>query len=139
MQSIELGRPLDAQATSPPKHADTSSRSRPDRPCDACRRRKSRCEINENAPTCVMCAFHHQECTFVEIPQPRKRKLNGSGGGEEHEAAKIWYVRYSVFDMVLRRPPAHCTDPIAPPTLRHLEGCPTTRFERIYLSTIMRT
>ncbi|RFU27579.1 hypothetical protein B7463_g8759, partial [Scytalidium lignicola] len=51
-------------------------RSRKDRPCDACRRRKSRCVTNDGQLSCVLCQFHSQECTFVQSPQPRKRKLN---------------------------------------------------------------
>lgn len=50
-------------------------RSRRERPCDACRRRKSRCVINEGALLCVLCEFHKQDCTFVQDPQPRKRKI----------------------------------------------------------------
>jgi len=26
---------------------------------------------------CVLCEFHKQECTFVQDPQPRKRKVAG--------------------------------------------------------------
>lgn len=28
----------------------------------------------DNGPPCVLCRFHRQECTFLEEPQPRKRK-----------------------------------------------------------------
>lgn len=48
---------------------------RPDRPCDACRRRKSRCVINPDSASCVMCQFHKQACTFLEDAAPRRRKL----------------------------------------------------------------
>jgi hypothetical protein len=44
------------------------------RPCDPCRRRKSRCEIADGSPPCLLCRFHRQECTFNEEPQPRKRR-----------------------------------------------------------------
>ncbi|KAF2013546.1 hypothetical protein BU24DRAFT_349544 [Aaosphaeria arxii CBS 175.79] len=50
-------------------------RTRRERPCDACRRRKSRCVIHEGAVLCVLCEFHKQECTFVQSPLPRKRKV----------------------------------------------------------------
>lgn len=43
------------------------------RPFDPCRRQKSRCEIAGNPP-CLLCRFHRQECTFNEVPQPRKRR-----------------------------------------------------------------
>ncbi|GAB7354115.1 hypothetical protein MBLNU459_g4679t1 [Dothideomycetes sp. NU459] len=52
-----------------------NSRSRRDRPCDGCRRRKSKCVLQE-AQRCVLCEFHNQDCTFVEAAQPRKRKLD---------------------------------------------------------------
>ena len=65
-------------------------RSRKDRPCDACRRRKSRCVINEGQTSCVLCQFHTQECTFVQSPQPRKRKLNTEG--KEESVAKRRYT-----------------------------------------------
>ncbi|KAH8732310.1 fungal-specific transcription factor domain-containing protein [Phaeosphaeriaceae sp. PMI808] len=44
------------------------------RPCDSCRRRKSRCEIADGTSPCLLCRFHRQECTFNEEPQPRKRR-----------------------------------------------------------------
>lgn len=52
----------------------TGNKSRSRRPCDSCRRRKSRCEIIDGSTPCVLCRFHRQECTFLEDPQPRKRK-----------------------------------------------------------------
>ncbi|KAH0558404.1 hypothetical protein GP486_004939 [Trichoglossum hirsutum] len=60
-----------------------NTRTRRDRPCDACRRRKSRCVIHEGAEVCVLCEFHKQECTFVQSPQPRKRRLNGDAREED--------------------------------------------------------
>lgn len=60
-----------------------AQRSRRERPCDACRRRKSRCVIHEGALLCVLCEFHKQECTFVQSPLPRKRKINLDGQKEE--------------------------------------------------------
>ena len=52
-------------------HEQKLSRSRP---CDACRRRKSRCVLNEGAVKCVLCEFHAQDCTFIEEIPPRKRR-----------------------------------------------------------------
>ena len=73
---------------SPPNHfprvtnaQTTKSKSR--RPCDPCRRRKSRCEISESGPPCVLCQFHDQECTFNENPQPRKRRAVATNEGSE--------------------------------------------------------
>lgn len=60
-----------------------NTRSRRDRPCDACRRRKSRCVLNEGTSVCVLCRFHNQECTFVQSPQPRRRRAPvGSAGAD---------------------------------------------------------
>lgn len=62
--------------SSSPSFGATNSRSpKRERPCDACRRRKTRCVINEGAALCVLCEFHKQDCTFIQSPQPRKRKL----------------------------------------------------------------
>lgn len=70
-----------------------TNRGRRDRPCDACRRRKSRCVMNEGAEICVLCQFHSQECTFVQSPQPRKRRLaSTSAQGSEEQAVKKRYV-----------------------------------------------
>ncbi|KAI9812477.1 MAG: Fungal specific transcription factor [Pycnora praestabilis] len=60
----------------------TGGRSRRDRPCDACRKRKSRCVIHESSKICVLCEFHKQDCTFVQSPQPRKRRLTSDGKEE---------------------------------------------------------
>ncbi|OCL11845.1 hypothetical protein AOQ84DRAFT_175849 [Glonium stellatum] len=63
-------------------------RTRRERPCDACRRRKSRCVIHEGAVLCVLCEFHKQECTFVQSPQPRKRKITGDGKKDDSNQKK---------------------------------------------------
>ena len=60
----------------------TNTRSRRDRPCDACRRRKSRCVLNEGTTVCVLCRFHNQDCTFLQSPQPRKRRLAAGATGD---------------------------------------------------------
>lgn len=86
-QSHTNGRAhLSASMSSTASEAGTNIRSRKDRPCDACRRRKSRCVINEGQTSCVLCQFHTQDCTFVQSPQPRKRKLNTEG--KEESSAK---------------------------------------------------
>ncbi|TVY81438.1 Transcriptional activator protein DAL81 [Lachnellula suecica] len=67
----------------PPKgqqHASTASKlsangwTRKDRPCDACRRRKSRCIMPQDSETCIMCQSRSEGCTFVQSPQRRKRR-----------------------------------------------------------------
>lgn len=64
----------------------TTVRSRRERPCDGCRRRKSKCVLQESRK-CVLCEFHKQDCTFVEQAQPRKRKLD-DGTQPERPAKK---------------------------------------------------
>lgn len=54
--------------------APTNGWTRRDRPCDACRRRKSRCILLEGSESCVLCHSRSEECTFVQIPQRRKRR-----------------------------------------------------------------
>jgi len=65
--------------SSEPEHP----KARKDRPCDACRKRKSRCVLNEGSTICVLCGFHSQACTFLYTPQPRKRKLNDVAAEEK--------------------------------------------------------
>ncbi|XMA07908.1 hypothetical protein WAI453_000699 [Rhynchosporium graminicola] len=48
--------------------------TRKDRPCDACRRRKSRCIIPQDTQTCIMCQSRAEQCTFVQNPHGRKRR-----------------------------------------------------------------
>jgi hypothetical protein len=67
-------------------------RTRRERPCDACRRRKSRCVIREGAALCVLCEFHKQECTFVQSPLPRKRKVVDDGKKDSPSNSKKRYV-----------------------------------------------
>lgn len=67
--------PNDVLAVTTEQSGGTKVRSR--RPCDSCRRRKSRCELADGHPPCLLCRFHRQECTFNEEPQPRKRRATG--------------------------------------------------------------
>jgi hypothetical protein len=34
------------------------------RPCDTCRRRKTKCYTDERESACVLCKFHGQQCTY---------------------------------------------------------------------------
>lgn len=67
------------------------ARAQRDRPCDACRKRKARCLMNERQSSCVACGFHGQECTFVQEPRPRKRKVESEG--QDGDVAKKRYKR----------------------------------------------
>ncbi|KAI9827271.1 MAG: Fungal specific transcription factor [Thelocarpon impressellum] len=61
----------------------SSARNRTDRPCDACRRRKSRCVLQEDKGVCLQCENTKQACTFVESPRPRKRPSSNEDPGSE--------------------------------------------------------
>ena len=86
------GNPVTGKPTS--SHGPVSAiRSRRERPCDACRRRKSRCVIQEGAALCVLCGFHKQACTFVQSPRPRKRKVVETDNKSSSNHAKKRYVQ----------------------------------------------
>lgn len=101
---IAAARPRKPQKLSPGKEnlvvgkpASTNGpvsniRAKRDRPCDACRRRKSRCVIHEGAALCVLCEFHKQECTFVQSPLPRKRKVVDGDKKDSPNNTKKRYV-----------------------------------------------
>ncbi|KAF2482318.1 fungal-specific transcription factor domain-containing protein [Neohortaea acidophila] len=76
-------RPVKKQSTQP--SAPSNARSRRERPCDGCRRRKSKCVL-QHARRCVLCEFHKQDCTFVENAQPRKRKADEMSSKPEEAA-----------------------------------------------------
>lgn len=59
-------------------------RRRRERPCDSCRKRKSKCVANEGHDNvCAACGVHGQACTYVEDPQPRKKRQENPGEGPE--------------------------------------------------------
>lgn len=86
-----------------------NTRTRKDRPCDACRRRKSKCVIHEGQVACVLCKFHKQDCTFVQSPQPRKRKLVAEEGKEDSGAKRRYVFLVFVPDTALKRDAPTCT------------------------------
>ena len=77
---------LNAQIKPMQSGKDGKIKGRRERPCDACRKRKSRCVINEGTTVCTACGAHGQQCTYLEDPQPRKRKTDSEG--KEGEASK---------------------------------------------------
>ena len=64
------------------------NRNRPRRPCDACRKRKSRCEMAEGESICVLCKFHRQPCLFQENPQPRKKRKISTDGSNDANSSR---------------------------------------------------
>ncbi|KAK9365307.1 fungal-specific transcription factor domain-containing protein [Lipomyces kononenkoae] len=73
------------------------------RPCDSCRRRKSRCFIPANDDSCVLCRFRKQECTFLEGPKPRRKRDAPSASDGQSAPAKVTKIDGS--------PPATFTSP----------------------------
>ncbi|KAG8527190.1 uncharacterized protein KY384_008620 [Bacidia gigantensis] len=73
---------MESLTSQPPAQKEKRRRDRKDRPCDACRRRKSKCVINEGQTVCAACAMHGQKCTYVEDPRPRKRRVDTEGQPE---------------------------------------------------------
>ncbi|KAH8887507.1 hypothetical protein GQ53DRAFT_818287 [Thozetella sp. PMI_491] len=46
-------------------------------PCRGCQRRRIKCVMSDDEESCVSCQVNGIECSLIESPQPRKRKLNG--------------------------------------------------------------
>ncbi|KAI5481404.1 hypothetical protein MNV49_004160 [Pseudohyphozyma bogoriensis] len=61
-------------------------RSRRQRPCDGCRKAKTRCAIEVAGQPCMECLQTKRECTFVEPPPARKRNLGDSNFKEINPA-----------------------------------------------------
>ena len=48
------------------------------RPCDTCRRRKTKCYTDEKESACVLCKFHGQQCTYERSSGYTSRKRPAS-------------------------------------------------------------
>ncbi len=46
-------------------------------PCEACQRRKVKCVMGDDDDSCISCQVNSVDCSLVDSPQSRKRKLNG--------------------------------------------------------------
>jgi hypothetical protein len=57
-------------------HPQIRKAPRADRPCDICRKRKSRCAKEPDQERCVLCTFHNRECTYKDAPQPRRKRTD---------------------------------------------------------------
>lgn len=88
----QLDSSFDAKANPSPLGKESKPvRRRRERPCDACRKRKSKCVANEGHDNvCTACVIHGQACTYVEDPQPRKKRQENPG--EPPESLKQWWV-----------------------------------------------
>ena len=87
-------------------------RGRRERPCDACRRRKSKCVTNEGqGKTCTACGVHAQECTYLEDPQPRKRKIDNENKEVDHPKRRLVLLQTPNSKWVCLIDPVFDTDP----------------------------
>nr|XP_018263391.1 uncharacterized protein I303_04885 [Kwoniella dejecticola CBS 10117]OBR85549.1 hypothetical protein I303_04885 [Kwoniella dejecticola CBS 10117] len=62
-------------------------RSRKNRPCDSCRRRKTRCLITSFGPPCSLCAEGKRPCTFELAPPARKPRQSVPPNSSEVDGA----------------------------------------------------
>lgn len=70
---------------------------KPPRPCDACRRRKSKCMLNSpGATSCMLCTHHNQSCTFLEDPVPRKKKPPAATTMQQRSASSRAYDSHNL-------------------------------------------
>ncbi|THV04900.1 hypothetical protein K435DRAFT_835156 [Dendrothele bispora CBS 962.96] len=78
--STQVDSPSNSQRgeSPPPVALARPFRSRKNRPCDGCRRAKTRCAILEVGTPCVECQHTRKKCTFDEQPQERKRPVKRS-------------------------------------------------------------
>ncbi|KAL4963272.1 Zn(II)2Cys6 transcription factor [Aspergillus stella-maris] len=59
---------------SPSQSSRRLYRSRKQRPCDACRRRKICCVREANSPACSLCTLRSTTCTYYSQPNIRRRR-----------------------------------------------------------------
>lgn len=91
----------------PSSNAETLSVAKPDRPCDVCRKRKSKCVVKPGSTTCILCEFHNQACTFDEQPIPRgKRKALVSDPVRDSKRRSL-SERPRIDHVALEKPPVH--------------------------------
>lgn len=63
--------------------------SRPDRPCDSCRKRKSRCVFEDDSAICFLCKFHNFQCEFNLPPLQKKKKKNETSPTKPPKQSKV--------------------------------------------------
>lgn len=88
-------------------NADTSAVNRPERPCDTCRKRKSRCVIKPGSATCILCEFHNQACTFSEQPIPRGKRKSAIPDPSHGSKRRSISERTRVDQLAAGRTPVH--------------------------------
>ncbi|KAK4195544.1 fungal-specific transcription factor domain-containing protein [Triangularia verruculosa] len=57
-----------------PSATSTRPANRPERPCDTCRKRKSKCAKAPGQDRCILCEFHDRACTYQDAHQQRRKR-----------------------------------------------------------------
>lgn len=73
-----------ADDDSRPSPTERSRPRRAIRPCDACRRRKTRCVVPPGAQRCTVCHSRRADCTFDQKPPSRPSRSKASGSNVPH-------------------------------------------------------
>ena len=107
---------------------DNSHITRPRRPCDHCRKKKTKCVIVPNTSVCVQCEAKSIPCTFIGLAP--KRKLN-----EEEEARK----RSRKNKLSVVSPHSGGLAEIVPPNVPIRETAPVHDYSRINNSLLKKT
>lgn len=111
-----------------PSFQDNSHTTRPRRPCDHCRKKKTKCVIIPNTSVCVQCESKSLPCTFVGLAP--KRKLN-----EEDEARK----RSRKYRLSVVSPHSGGLGDIVPPNVAIRDTAPVHDYSRINNSLLKKT
>lgn len=103
-------------STAPPTQTTARPfRSRKQRPCDACRKKKSRCAILQHGSPCVECQQTGRLCTFIEQPAERKPRDKVASPSENGSQAVLSVNPLEGSETASIRPPAKRRRTQAPP------------------------
>lgn len=101
---------------------------KPRRPCDHCRRRKTKCVIAPSSNKCVQCEAKSLKCTFIE--QAVKRKPVGEPESEKKRIKDMPYGSTGGFSANVS---------IVPPNVRIREAQPVHDYSVIHNSLLKKT
>ncbi|KAL2000039.1 hypothetical protein VTN02DRAFT_3638 [Thermoascus thermophilus] len=123
----------DASSSPNPEYTNTgpaplssAGTSKTTRPCDTCRKRKTRCVTEPGKEKCILCIFHNRECTYLYRPQPRKRKRDGqSDQGTDVEAAAEMGSGRTITEMPRQRKRSSASNQSSDENAAHAQGQPS--------------
>ncbi|KAL4947402.1 fungal-specific transcription factor domain-containing protein [Aspergillus filifer] len=73
----------------PPQSSHRLYRSRKQRPCDACRRRKICCVREASSPACSLCTLRSTTCTYHSQPNIRRRRADRRENGTPETTSRL--------------------------------------------------